>query len=322
MHVSLVTAVLLACSACTPSLRILSPTEGAMLDAGEDVAVLAEASRGSVRVNGEGADKLGAGLWTATVPGVDGGLGFAWAEVEGKDAIAVRSWHQGSFGVAGSWQEGAMQLVLGSEALCTGDPSVCAWVGELLEGQDLSGFVDNPLNVSGVEITVESAVAAGVDVSVESSEVLFVTIQLQDLVAEYTADAWLYTSSGTATFAQVDIVGSLFFEGADASLEPGDVQASEAVVEDDGALPSTIVDLLAAALQGEMEEAMAGAAVAATEQVVGELLAQAGPMPALTFDHPVSAEARASTASGSTAGLALTYDVLVFAETSAVASEE
>lgn len=313
-------ALLLCVAACTPSIQILTPGEGAMLETGQDVAVLVEAQRGSVLVNGAGASSLGSGRWSATVAEV-AGLGLAAAEVEGTDAVAVRSWHQGSFAEPGAAQASALQLGLGPAALCEGEPSVCALVDAVIEGHDLVGFVDNPLDVSGVEITVESAVAAEVTVLVEPAEAPTVTLSLGDLVADYSADAWIYQSTGTASFEAVVIEGTLGFVGAEASLEVTEVEASDAVVEDSGGLPSSVIDLLADALQAEMESAMADAAAAATGQVVGDLLAQASPLPAVDFEAAVLAQAEASAVQGSTDGLSVAYDALCQAEAPVVAGE-
>jgi hypothetical protein len=311
---------LLLLSACTPAVSVLTPSRGAMLDAGEDVSVLVQISRGAATVDGEPADEVGGGLWSATVPEV-AGLGVLQAAVAGTDALELRSWHQGSFHEPGAAQPGALQLSLSPEALCEGEPSLCWLVEDLLTGQDLAAFVDNPLDVSGVEVTVESAVAEVVSVQLEPGASSAVSIALEGLVAAYTADAFVYQSSGTASFERVDIQGTLGFEGAVAALEVGTVEASDPVVEDEGLLPSSVIDLLAAALQAELEDAMADATATATEQVVVELLAQAGPLPSVDFERPLEAQATAAEVLPSEAGFAVSYDASIRAESPAVAQD-
>lgn len=306
--------------ACTPAVGVLTPSRGAMLDAGEDVSVLVQISRGSATVNGEPAAELGGGLWSATVPEVEG-LGVLQAAVAGTDALDLRSWHQGSFGEPGAAQPQALQVGLGAAALCGGEPSLCWLVESLMSGEDLVAYVDNPLDVSGMEVTVESAVAAAVWVTLEPGAELPVTITMDGLAVDYTADYLLYQSSGTAVFCEVVIDGTLGFEGAAGQLTVTEVESCDAVVEDDGVLPSSILDLLVAALQSELEEAMAGAAVGATEQLVAELVAQAGPLPAVDFDKPLTAAAEARSITGSNDGLALAYDASILAATPAVAVE-
>lgn len=316
----LAVSLLFLAGACTPGVSVVTPDEGAMIAPGADVDVIVEASRGTVSINGAAATSEG-GAWTATVAEVDG-LGFAWAQVDDTEAVAVRSWHQGTFATAGSRQEEALQVALSEDAMCDGEPSICSVVQGVVQGEDLAGFVDNPLNVSGVQITVESAVSDAVTVQVGAAEAPAVTLRLEGLLATYSADAWLYHSSGTARFESVEITGTLGFDGAEASLAITQVTASDAVVQDDGGLPASVVDLLAAALQAELERAMADAAAAACEQVVGELLAQAGPLPAVGFERPVSAAATPTSVYGSTAGLVVAYDARITAEQPSVASAQ
>ncbi len=311
---------LLLLSACQPSIEIVSPDAGMMVEGEESVLVEVWSNARSVEINGEAASE-GGGLWSISAPAVEG-LGLAWAQVPGKQALAVRSYHQGDFLEAGAWQAEGLRVALSAAALCGGEPSLCGLVQTLLDGEDLAPFVDNPLTVSAVEITVESALPGGVAVQVEAGAEPSVQVVLSELVADYSADAIIYTSSGTATFEQVTVSGVLAFEGAEASLEGVEVTASEPLVEDDGGLPSSVTSALATALQEEFERAMEDAASTATEQVVAGLLAQAVPLPAVQFEAPVAAESEASSVVSSAEGLAMAYDLRIEAQAPQVADEQ
>ncbi len=312
--------IVLLLSACTPSIGVITPSGGAMLPAGEDVTVMVQAHRGAVEVDGAPVDAIGGGLHSLTIPAVEG-LGVLEATVAGTEARSMRSWHQGSFGEPGAAQAEALQVGLGPDALCGGEPSLCWLVENLMSGAELVDYVDNPLDVSGLDVTVESAVAQSVSVTLEASAELPVLITMGDLSVDYVADYLIYESAGTASFASVAIHGALSFEGAEGRLAVSDVEASDAVVEDDGVLPSSILDLLVAALQSELEEAMADAAVGATEQIVAELVAQAGPLPAVEFEQPLTAAATASAITASSDGLALAYDASILAVSPALAGD-
>lgn len=304
--------------ACRPSITVTDPAPGAMLEAGADVAVGVETGGNAVEVDGAEAQGEG-GRFETTVAPADG-LGFLVATVPGTQAQAVRSWHQGEFLDTDQWQPQSMAVRLGADLL---DDPVGELARDLLEGEELVDFVDNPIDVAGVgDLTVESVVAPQVAIALEVEESgLAVEATLAEVLATYSADVSFYSTHGTAFFESIVVRGTVAVSTDGAVLEDESVEATDPEVEDEGGLPSYLVDAVVQALEPEIHDTISEAAGTATTTVVGQLALQLSPSIGIDFAAPITHEARLASMTPDGEDPVFVYDSLVAAQDPALAQE-
>jgi len=314
--------LLLSLAGCRPDITIEQPAAGAMISGDDEVTVVAASTASSLEVDGQPVDGED-GTVQAQVPAADG-LGFVTVTHPGSGAIATRSWHQGTFDAPGSAASGAIRIRVGGQALSGGDSSVTGIVEGLLIGAELVEYVeDNPMTLAVVgTLTVESAVAAGVALTLTADgETLRLDAVLTEVVALYTADALLWHSEGSATFAQITVSGPVEIDPTGATITDPQVVADDPVVDDSGNLPGDVYDVLVQLLSESIAQAIADATANAAEGVVGELMAQIAPTIGIEFTHPLTQGSQLEAAAVDGDALVLDYAVTVAAAAPEVARE-
>ncbi len=315
--------LLLAAAGCRPDIAIDEPPAGAMLPGGEPVDVLVSSSATSIEIDGQPAEKVD-GAFEASVEAADG-LGFVTAAHSGSGAIATRSWHQGEFDEPGSPSVGAVRIRLGGQALSGDEHSVTGIVESLLAGAELVGYVeDNPMTLAVIgTLTVDSAVAPLIDITLTADEeALLLNAVLTDVVALYAADALLWHSEGSATFAQITVSGPVQLSPAGATIGETTVVATDPTVDDSGNLPQDVYDAMVQLLADSIADAIADATANATEGVVGELMAQIAPTVGIEFPRPLTQSVELTSARVENDALVLDYALAIAVETPIVATAD
>ena len=303
------------------AVKILEPASGAMLAGGAAVTVKVEADADEVIIGGKTVS--GSETFTATVPAADG-LGFVTAEIPGDELIAVRSWHQGTFRKAGDWHTDNLSIQLGERALSTGAVSVASLIAELLKDEELVPFIKTPLTVNivlvPVTINVKSVKAPTVVVAIKHDDTgLHFLARMSNVAVAYTATAALFSSSGVATYQEIQVTG-------DVSLAPGKVvlsrvstTASTPTIQDTGGLPVGGVQALTGLFNVDVTKAVADAAAMAAQTVFLHLLKEIRPTVGLTFSRPITQETALDKVALKRPVIALWYKLRIQAAKPAVA---
>ena len=321
--VTAVTLLGLALSGCMEeaAVKIVEPAQGAMLASGKAVTVTVEADADEVLIGGKAVS--GDETFTTSVAAADG-LGFVTAEIPGDELIAVRSWHQGTFRKPHDWQPNQLSIQLGEKALSTGLVSVASIIAELLKDEELAPFIKNPLTVSimlvPVTVTVKSVKAPKVVVAIKQDDKgLHFLAKMSEVKAKYTAAAALFTSSGTATYKEIQVTG-------DVSLAPGKVllskvatTASSPAIQDTGGLPVGGVQALTGLFNVDVTKAVAEAAAKAAQTVFLHLLKEIRPTVGLEFKKPIKQETALEKVALQKSTIALWYKLRIQAATPKVA---
>ena len=277
------------------AVKILAPAQGAMLPGGTPVAVEVEADADEVLIsslNTPPQTVSGDEHFSATVKAADG-LGFMVAAISGDELIAVRSWHQGSFRRPRDWHSDSLSLRLGAGALSSGKVSVASLIAQLLQGEQLAPYVKNPMTVTiGVvpaTVKVKSVKATKVMVAIKLGAAgLKFLAQLTEVKVDYDASAALvFSTSGTATYASVQVTGDVELAPGKVLLSKVSTTASKATIVDSGGLPIGGVQALTGLFDVDITRAVADAAARAAQRVFLHLLKEIRPTVGISFKKPI-----------------------------------
>jgi hypothetical protein len=305
---------------------ISEPPRGSMLEAGSDVTIRGKADADRLIVGGT--EIKPSGSFEVVVPEADG-LGFVAARIPDDPLFDVRSWHQGTYREPAGTHSGTITISAGNETLHTDSTSMAGLVSGLLVGEELAGYVDNPLDMTitvvvpvNVDVTVTSVTSPTIAVDLEVVDsILTFDASLEDVVVDYTASAVSLSSSGTALYDTMTLSGNVALTPESAILTDVTVTASDPAITDSGGLPPAGVEALAGLLADEIPQAIETAAANAADAVFTGLIGELKPEIGIDFDRPITQHSAIETVTLAGTNLGLGYGTRIEAATPTEAAE-
>ncbi len=289
------TMVVASCSTTDKvQITIQSPEKGSFIEGNSDVTAVVTAPSKTIEVNGT--SMKGGKNMAVILPAVNG-LGTVKAVIPGDPLFAFRSWLQGTFLTPTAPVPRSIRLLLPDAVLQGDDDGINHIISWLLTDEDLSPWIDNPLQMTVqvmmsqvvVNITVHTAFSDAVSVTLHiEDERLLLSARLENVHGNYTASAVSLNSTGTYHYDWVDITGELVFDAQfQAQLTDIQVETSPIQLADSGAL-NPYLNTLSSLFDSSIPPAIAQAAANATEDIFNALVSSMGPNVQLTFDTPLT----------------------------------
>ncbi|MBU1239023.1 hypothetical protein KKF84_00635 [Myxococcota bacterium] len=297
--------------------NIVEPAPGATFVTGEEVHVKVTSDVGPILIN----DEIITGKNRAEVhlPPVDG-LGFIKASKLHDPLVSVRSYLQGAFTPISEFNASTIKTRLGVDILNNNEVSFALLCAEMMEGEELVEYMDNPLQVETeiafipvtITVTTQSVIAPSIEVTLYFvDDVLYFYSLLHDVVITYNAKAAGLDSSGQAYYEFMEVSGKVVLTPDDSDLVEMTASASEPDITDDGGIPQAAFSPIIDALNEKVLEAIAGTTRNSSRVVFNTLMRTLVPQVVLEFTRPISQETRVETLDVVPENIFLSYGTLV-----------